>query len=300
MAPTLGDRAAYSAYRLGSGVARPVPPRIAVPVARRVARGLGHAMRARRAQVARNLERIVGPLPDAERDARISKTFENYGRYWYELFRLPSEQPDALREQFLADGYERLVEALADGRGAIAAVPHVGGWDFGGAWFAARGLPLTVVVEPVQPPELFDWFVQQRTRLGMEVVPLGSDAGARVARALSENRVVALLSDRDLTNDGVPVDFFGERTTMPGGPALLALRTGAPILPTAVYFEPGQMHTGFVQPPVAAERRGSVRADVLRITQDLAGRFESLIRAEPEQWFVLQPNWPSDRRGDEQ
>lgn len=251
-------------------------------------------MPARRAQVARNLERIVGPMPEAERDARITKTFENYGRYWYEMFRLPSERPETLRDRLVTEGYEHLEKALAAGRGALVASPHVGGWDFGGAWLVARGRPLTVVVEPVEPPELFDWFVTQRSALGMEVVPLGPEAGGRVARALSENRVVALLCDRDLTHDGVAVDFFGERTTMPGGPALLGLRTGAPILPVAVYFEAGDMHSGHMQPPVAAERRDGLRADVSRVTQDLAGRFETLIRAEPEQWFVLQPNWPSD------
>jgi len=290
-----GDRALYWAYRLGAEVTRPIPPRLALPVARGIARGLRHVLPSRRAQVARNLERIIGPLPEAEQESRIARTFENYGRYWYELFRLPSEEPDGLRSRLVADGYEHVEKALAAGRGAIVALPHVGGWDFAGAWFVAQGLPLTVVVEPVEPPELFAWFVEQRTSLGMEVVPLGSDAGALVARALAENRVVALLCDRDLTGDGVTVDFFGESTTMPGGPALLALRTGAPLLPAAVYFEKGEMHTGLVQPPIAAERLGRVRDDVGRVTQDLAGRFEHLIRAEPEQWFVLQPNWPSDR-----
>ena len=77
--------------------------------------------------------------------------------------------------------------------------------------------------------------------------------------------------------------------------AYLALRTGAPILPIAVYFEARGQHRAVIQPPVPAERLGRLREDVERVTQDIARRFEDLIRAHPEQWHVMQPNWPSDR-----
>ena len=116
-------------------------------------------------------------------------------------------------------------------------------------------------------------------------------------QALRANRIVCLLSDRDLTGDGVEVEFFGERTTLPGGPATLALRTGATLLPAAVYFRPGRNHHAVVRPPVPAAREGRLREDVARITQLLADEFEALIRAAPEQWHLMQPNWPSDRKG---
>jgi phosphatidylinositol dimannoside acyltransferase len=115
-----------------------------------------------------------------------------------------------------------------------------------------------------------------------------------VLRALRANRVVCLLCDRDIAGDGVEVEFFGERTTLPAGPATLALRTGAPLLPVAVYFRPHGGQRGWVQAPVPAERQGRLRDDVVRVTQALAGRFEQLIRKAPEQWHLLQPNWPSD------
>jgi KDO2-lipid IV(A) lauroyltransferase len=105
---------------------------------------------------------------------------------------------------------------------------------------------------------------------------------------------VALLCDRDITGTGVEVDFFGEKTTLPSGPAVLALRTGAQLLPSAVY-DRGRIHHGVVRPPVPVERRGSFRDDVARITQLIAYELEDLIRAAPEQWHMLQPNWPSDR-----
>jgi KDO2-lipid IV(A) lauroyltransferase len=152
-----------------------------------------------------------------------------------------------------------------------------------------------VVVEPVEPPELFDWFVEVRSAMGMDVVALAGDTASRVLAALRANAVVCLLSDRDLTGTGVEVEFFGERTTLPAGPATLALRSGAAVLPAAVYFERARRHRAFVRPPLDTTRRGPrLRDDVERITQSLAREFEELVRAAPEQWHLMQPNWPSD------
>jgi KDO2-lipid IV(A) lauroyltransferase len=105
--------------------------------------------------------------------------------------------------------------------------------------------------------------------------------------------VVCLLSDRDIGGKGVEVEFFGETTTLPAGPAIMALRTGCRILPTAVYFD-GDGVNGLVRPPLDATRQGRLRDDVSRITQDLAHELEYLIRRAPEQWHLMQPNWPSD------
>jgi KDO2-lipid IV(A) lauroyltransferase len=116
-----------------------------------------------------------------------------------------------------------------------------------------------------------------------------------VLAALRRNELVCLLSDRDLEGSGPEVEFFGETTTLPAGPALLALRSGATLLPSAIYFE-GRRHRCVVRPPVPVERRGRLREDVRRITQDLARELEVLISAAPDQWHMMQPNWPSDPR----
>ena len=127
---------------------------------------------------------------------------------------------------------------IGPGAGTIVALPHLGNYDYAGAWLATRGYPPVVVAEPVEPPELFNWFVATRRRLGMNVVALGPDAAGGVMRALRENRVVCLVCDRDLAGDGVAVEFFGECTTLPAGPATLALRTGAALLPVGTYLLP--------------------------------------------------------------
>jgi KDO2-lipid IV(A) lauroyltransferase len=156
-----------------------------------------------------------------------------------------------------------------------------------------RGIPLTAVVERIEPPALFDWFVGFRESIGMHIVPLGPHAGREIVAAVRRTDIIALLCDRDIHGTGAEVTFFGERTTLPSGPAVMALRTGAPMLPTAVY-DRGRSHHGLILPPVPAERRGTFREDVARLTQALAERLEELIRRAPDQWHLLQPNWPSD------
>jgi phosphatidylinositol dimannoside acyltransferase len=283
-------RATYLAYRAGAELARVVPGPIAQPAARVIGRTLALAMPTRRRQVERNLERAG--LRGAARRQAVAETFESYGRYWLELFRLPNETRGPLEMD--VKGFEHIEGGIERGEGVILALPHVGGWDYAGAWLASKGLPPTVVVEPVEPPELLEWFASVRRALGMTVVELGPEAGKVVLRALRNNEVVCLLCDRDLGGDGIEVEFFGERTTLPAGPATLALRTGAPLLPTAVYFGPQGGHHAVVMPPVPSSREGRLRDDVERVTQELAHRFEELIRAAPEQWHLLQPNWPSD------
>jgi KDO2-lipid IV(A) lauroyltransferase len=237
-----------------------------------------------------------GALQGSTLERATAVVFENYARYWHEMFRLGPASGEELQHTFELRGRTNLDAAIATGRGAILALPHLGNWDVAGAWLAGRdGTPgVTVVAETVEPPELFAWFVATREALGMEVVPLGADAGRRVLRALGRGHVVCLLADRDLGRDGVAVEFFGEQTTLPAGPALLALRSGAPLLPSAAFFRDDGGHGADIGHPILVERRGRLRDDVARVTQDLARRFEALIRAAPEQWLMMQPIWPSD------
>lgn len=245
--------------------------------------------------IGRHLQRAHGgALGRAELERKIQRSFVSYARYWMESFRLASTDPATLEAGMSWEGVGHVEDALAVGNGVLMALPHLGGWDFGGAWFASAGYPATVVVEALEPPELFDWFAELRRASGLKVVAHGPRAGAAVLGALRRNELVGLLCDRDLARTGVEVEFFGERTTLPAGPATLALRTGAALLPTAVYFE-GRGHHGIVRPPIPVDRSGEgLRHDVARISQLLAYELEALIRRAPEQWHLLQPNWPSD------
>jgi lauroyl/myristoyl acyltransferase len=287
--PDLRGRLTTFAYRAGSTAAQIIPAAVATPIARGIGRGAGRFLTDQRHMAARHQQRATG-----RDDTR--GVFDSYGRYWLEMLRLPAEvRAGTVESHCEIEGYEHIEAALVRGNGVILALPHLGGWEWAGATMAARGHHLLAVVEKIDPPELLDWFAEQREAIGIEVVTLGPDVGTSVLRALRDNRIVCLLSDRDIAGDGVAVDFFGERTTLPGGPATLALRTGAALLPVAVYFREGRDHLGVVRPPLEVKRLGRLREDIARITQALANELEALIRVAPEQWHLLQPNWPSDR-----
>ncbi len=242
--------------------------------------------------VERNLTRVRGA---AWSEREVAEAFRSYGWYWAESFRLPSMGVAELDGRFSFEGYHHIVAARAAGHGPLMVIPHLGGWEWAAFWLTRiEGVGVTAVVEPLDPPELFEWFASFRRSLGMHVVPLGPDAAAEVVAGVRRLDVVCLLADRDIVGNGAEVEFFGERTTLPSGPALLALRTGAPLLPCAVYFEGTGLKT-VVRPPVVVERQGSLRQDVARITQSVANELEALVAHAPEQWHLMEPNWPSDR-----
>jgi lauroyl/myristoyl acyltransferase len=250
----------------------------------------------RRRMVERHQRRVEPWLRGAALRRRVAEVYRSYGRYYAESFRLPSISTAELDARLSVDGYEHFEKALDADVGPIMVLPHLGSWEWCGFWLAkVKNQPITVVVEQLEPPGLFDWFVEFRERIGMHVVPVGPDAGKAVSSAIKQRHVVALLSDRNIGQGGVEVEFFGERTALPAGPATLGVRTGATVLPVAIYDRPGGHHHAVVKPPLDTTRRGSLREDVARITQDLAVALEELIRAAPEQWHLLQPNWPSDR-----
>ncbi len=289
-------RATYLIYRgLGTAMQR-LPEPVVEAAATAVGLALTAARRDSRAYYARHLRRVFGAgLTDAEVRTWTRRAFLNYARYWLEGARLAAVDPKVIQSRMhVESGYEHLVTGMAAGQGVVLALPHLGRWEWGGAWLNLQGYPMTAVAEPVNPPQLYDWMVSQRQALGLTIVALGPEAGGVLLRTLRGGGLVGLLCDRDLVGNGVEVEFFGERTTLPGGPATLALRTGAALLPAAVYGGPGRHHTGVILPPVPAERTGHLRADVTRVTQQVAHDLERLIRRAPDQWYLFQPNWPSD------
>ncbi|MEY2473273.1 MAG: phosphatidylinositol dimannoside acyltransferase [Actinomycetota bacterium] len=280
-------------YRSVDALARAIPAPIADRLAAGVMRSASSRLGERSAVVRAHMRRVLGPGATDETIERAAQLcFAAYGRYWAEAFRIPTLTRAELDAGMQWEGLVHVEHALQQGKGAMLTMPHIGGFDWGGAWFAASGYPATVVAESLQPPELFAFFKTLREGFGLEVVELGEAAGAAILRRLRTNGLVGLVCDRDIAGTGAEVELFGFPTTIPAGPATLALRTGAAILPCAVYFEDDGMHRGVVRPPLDVDRTGSLRDDVQRITQAMANEFENLIRVAPEQWHVLQPNWP--------
>lgn len=293
------DAYTLSKYKFASMLARYTPAPLALGAAMALAPPFSLGMREERKMLERHLSRVDPALKGFALRQAVQRAFQSYARYYLETFRLPSISRQAINAGHSIDGFSHIEDALRVGKGVILALPHVGGWEWAGRWLCDQGYALTAVVEELKPPQLYEWFREIRTKMGVHVIPLDDRAGIAVQEALRQNRPVSLLCDRDIPSDGVrsgvEVEFFGERTTVPAGPAFFALRTGAPLIPAASYFTRRlDGHHTVVRPPLVVERQASLREDVARITQQLIFEMEVLIKRAPEQWHLFQPNWPSD------
>lgn len=279
-------------YRSSTALLNLLPRPAALGLGSRAGQVLASVSPHRRAVVAGNLRHVVGPAAsDAELARIVRRGFSSYGRYWTESAILVARNRALFAAATDMVGRAHLDEAIARGDGVILALPHIGSWDVGGAYLVEQGIPLTGVAEVAEPLELFAWFVARRAALGLTALPLGSGAAAQLLREIHRGGVVALLADRDILGDGVEVELFGARARLPRGPALLALRSGAPLLPCAVYQLPHGRYQMVVRPAISASRKGRLRDDVAALTQVVAHELEELIRPAPEQWHVFQPNW---------
>ncbi|PIB77356.1 phosphatidylinositol mannoside acyltransferase [Mycobacterium celatum] len=244
-------------------------------------------------QLRKNLARVIGVAPAEVPDSLMRASLASYARYWREAFRLPTmnhaELAQQLHESIL--GQENLNAALAAGRGAVVALPHSGNWDMAGVWLAQTHGAFTTVAERLKPESLYKRFINYRESLGFEVLPLSG--GERppfevLCERLRDNKIVCLMAERDLTRTGVQVDFFGEPTRLPAGPAKLAIETGAALLPTHCWYSDDGW-PAHIYPPLDC-----TSGDVVAITQALAKKFAVNIAAHPADWHMLQPQWLAD------
>ncbi|GAA1279324.1 lipid A biosynthesis lauroyl acyltransferase [Planotetraspora silvatica] len=296
----LGDRLVAAAYSLGWVVVRRVPERFAAWFFRFLADYLWRRQGTSVRRLESNLARVVGGDPAGPAIRELSRAgMRSYFRYWMEAFRLPSMDRDRILSETRAVDGEFIFDNIDKGRGAVMALPHMGNWDLAGAWLAHKGYPFTTVMERLRPESLYERFLAYRQSLGMEVLPLTSKGGGSamafgtLAKRLREGRPVCLPAERDLTASGVEVDFFGAKTRMVAGPALLAIQTGAALLPAVLWFEgDGWGIRIYEEIPVPVE--GTRQEKVAAMTQTLASVFEKGIAEHPEDWHMLQRLWLDD------
>jgi phosphatidylinositol dimannoside acyltransferase len=286
-------RLTASAWLAAWELARVLPEPVAFALAEAGGR-IAHRVASRaRQRVRDNLTRVFAGPPT---QAVVRAAFASYARYWLEAFRAADLDPVDLDRRTTTDGFDHLDRALERDRGAVVVLAHHGSWDVAARWAETHGYHMAVVAEVVRPRRLFARFVALRERIGLEVVPLRRSAVAGallepLARVLAGNHLVGLLAERDLAGTGAPVAFFGEATTMPRGAAVLADRTGAPIVPITMLQRPGRRWHLQALPELDV-----TGLDVDAATQRVAGAMEDLIRLDPAQWHCFQPIWKSGRR----
>lgn len=301
----LADEVAYLGYAAGWRLVRALPERRAYALFDRLADRVwtrrGRSVR----QLEANLARVC-PEADAEELTRMSRAaLRSYGRYWCDAFRMPDWSREKIVRTFRCENVELVDTLLAQQGGLVIATAHMGNYDHTGAWAAVTGRPLTSVAERVRPEKLFTKFMAYRTRLGIRVHPHGTpDVVDILASELrSQNRVVALISDRDMSSHGIPVTFFGHTAPFPPGPAKLALLTGAPLVTATLFYdgptsvvriaEQIPIPPGAPTGPDAADQPG-FRAAVAEITQAVATQLASGIAEKPCDWHMLARLWCDD------
>ncbi|MEW1718826.1 phosphatidylinositol mannoside acyltransferase [Streptomyces sp. NPDC093109] len=290
------DRVTDALYGIGWSAVKRLPEPLANALGRTVA---DTAWKRRGGSVLRLESNLARVVPDAspERLAALSRAgMRSYTRYWMESFRLPGWSKERVRDGVEIKDIDLVFDGLTTGRGVILVLPHMANWDLAGAWLTrAHDVPFTTVVERLKPEKLFDRFVAYRESLGMEVVPhTGGTAFGTLARRLRAGGLVCLVADRDLSASGVEVDFFGDRARMPAGPALLAQRTGALLLPTVLWFDGSPVLRGQVFPAVEVPGTGTRAEKTSVMTQAVADVFATGIAEHPEDWHMLQRLWLAD------
>lgn len=297
----LADHAAGFGFEVAWSGVKNLPE----PAAARAFRAAADAAFRRRGpavvQLARNLRRVLGDAATPAALAAVTQAgVRSYARYWLETFRLPAMDHDAVVARAVSGtmGLEHLAAGRESGRGVVAVLPHSGNWDVAGLMVTHRFGSLTTVVERLRPERLFDRFVAYRQSLGMEILPLtgrgAADTSKLLKRRLREGAILCLVGDRDLTANGLPVDFYGAPARMPAGPAMLAAVTGADLCPAHVaYTETGWKTV--IHPPMMLP--GTRLAEQVRgATQQIADRFAVDIATAPADWHMMQPLWLADLR----
>lgn len=289
----MGPKSRVLLFKAIGSLLEALPEQFDVVVARSLGATWGNRSTSTRANLADNLAHVLSPAGERPEEQLleefVERGFRSYAQYWAEGAKLPALPVSTITSRFvIAEGVEHLYASRERGRGTIIALPHIGSWEWGGAYLHTLDLTMTAVAEVLEPPELFAWFRQKREAMGIHVEALDDHAGTVLLSTLRGGGVVGLLCDRDIQGNGVDVEFFGERVAMPAGPATLALRTGATLVAAACFTGPGRDHFAVVSPPLDVERTKKLRDDVTRVTQLVTRELEGLIRRAPEQWHVLE------------
>jgi len=293
----LSDRALSVAYRAGWLAIRHLPEPAARWLFTRIAdylwRRRGKAVR----QLEANLRRVVPDASDAELRRLSRQAMRSYLRYWVEAFRLPATPLGRITSGMSVAGEEETALAhVKAGRGVIFALPHMGNVDLAAAWIMTRGFgQISVIAERLKPEPVFQRFLAYRVSLGMEVVPHtgGPSPFGVMAQRLRAGRLVCIVADRDLSAGGVEVNLFGEKARIGAGPAALAVRTGAALMPVTLWFTPDGWR-GRIYPELPVPADGTQAQRVAAMSQQLASVWQAGIAEHAQDWHMLQKVFVAD------
>ena len=283
------DNLSAYAYFAGWRIVRWLPERTAYRLAYAAADFLTKRKGKNVSRLRSNLQRTKPNMTELDLDLLLIDAMRSYMRYWCDTFRFPDWSPERVRETVSVTNEHLLLDAISAKTGVIVTLPHAGNWDHAGAYFCGKGINLVTVVEHLKPEKLFLKFLSYRQAMGMEVLPLDGRVLGTLEQRLRQGALVALIADRDLSRSGIAVTFFGAPSRMPPGPAILALKTDAPLITAFVSYTETGIHIDFNE--ISIPSSGSDEEKVSNIVQKMAQQFEVGITAHPEDWHMLQRIW---------
>lgn len=285
-----------AAFRLAAALAPRLPEPLAVALALLAADLAALLLPRARERAAANLRPVLGPRASSVQLRRaVRGVFRTAALNYLTLFRLPRLSPATLAARVSIRHVERLHAALAGGKGVVVVTAHLGPFDAVTQLAALLRLPVTIPVEPIEPPALRDLVTRLRASHGVRFLPLGTAALREALRTLRGGGIVALALDRDVLGGGVLLPFFGRPASFQEGPAVLAARTGAVILPIFTVRQGLTRATVLVEEPVALVRDAHGEVDVPATLRAIVAVLERVIAAYPDQWLVFVPVWPEDK-----
>lgn len=291
-------RLEYRAFQLITTLFSVVPESGAVAMATLLGWFVGSVLRIRRRVVDEHLALAFPDQPDAWRNRVARASYVHLAREWMATFRLARLGRDEILSRTRMVGFDAFRAAVEEGKGVVLMTGHLGNWEFCATGFTARGIPLDAVAKSMANSRFGAALIEARERTGMGVIDV-DDAPRRVLRSLRAGRVVAMLGDQNAHRGGVFVPFFGKLASTARGPAVFALRTGAPVFLGISLRDPGWKQQYTVQlRRIAVQPSGHVDADVLELTTVHTAALEEAIREAPEQYFWQHKRWKKRPEGE--
>lgn len=288
----------FGLFRLFMAVGVGMPERWAFALGAALGWVGGSVLRIRRADVDRNLE-LAFPEEGPVRRRRMARaSYAHLGREAVSTLRVSSRGPEEVVARTVMVGFDAFRSALAEGKGVILLTGHLGNWEVGGAAFSARGLPVDAVAKGMANPRFEAVLSALRSRVGVRLIDL-ADATHEGLRSLREGHVLGLIADQNARDQGIFVPFFGTEAATFRGPALLALRSGAPIFLGVSLREPGlpARYRVTIRRIVFAPS-GDLETDVRALTATHTAALERAIRAAPEQYLWQHRRWKTRPPGE--
>ena len=214
----------------------------------------------------------------------------SYLRYWFDTFRLNKWSKSRIIETTFVVRENLLRDPIETKEGCIIALPHAGNWDHAAAYFCSTGIPLTAVVEKLKPEAIFKKFLAYRQSIGIEAISHKEKTIPILMERLNQGKLIALVADRDMSRNGIEVNFLGGIAKMPAGPAILAIKTGSPLVTAYIRYLDKGIEITFdetIKLPVA----GGEDEQIKIVTQSMADNFAKRIKDSPVDWPMLQRIW---------